>query len=155
MHSAFSKAEAQLSFFFAMENLKNAMLSRSIASDRAELQRLEGIRKMIISSYSVSESDYYAWRPHVEGDWIGLKLVHLPNGRATYSPYSPLIKDPSESNHNEATLWNLVDTETGIVYHHALRSAEERYQSGWYAEGQKRSLMNYGIRLVAEKVKLK
>ena len=43
-----------------------------------------------------------------------------------------------------------MDVETGIVYHHALRIAEDRYQLN-----NKPGEVSYGIRLVAERVKMK
>ncbi|UCG37883.1 MAG: PQQ-binding-like beta-propeller repeat protein [bacterium] len=150
MNSSFSRTEAQLGFFFQMEGLKNAMLSKSIARDQDELSRLDAIRRKILGAYTASESDDYTWRAHVEGDWIGLNLVHLPTGRTTFTPFSPLIKARDDAEYNERSLWNLVDVETGTVYHPALRTVEERYQ-----QKTKEGVVTYGIRLVAEKVKMK
>ena len=151
MNSAFARAEAQLSFFSAMEGLKNAMISKSVSRDRDEVTRLNLIRNKILGAYTASESGDYVWRSHVEGDWIGLNLVHLPTGRTTFTPFSPLIKDREDVQYNERSLWNLVDLDTGIVYHPALRSLEEYYQPKVKKEG----VITYGIRLVAEKVKIK
>ena len=151
MNSSFARAEAQIGFFFQMEGLKNAMLSKSIAKDQEEVTRLSLIRNKILGAYTASESGDYVWRSHVEGDWIGLNLVHLPTGRTTFTPFSPLIKDREYVQYNERSLWNLVDLDTGIVYHPALRSLEEYYQPKVKKEG----VITYGIRLVAEKVKIK
>ncbi len=148
MNSSFARTEAQLGFFFQMEGLKNAMLSKSIARDQEELARLDNIRRKILAAYTASESDDYVWRPHVEGDWIGLTLVHLPTGKSTYTPFSPLIRQRDDAPYNERALWNLVDVETGLVYHPALRSVEEYYQ-----QKREEGVVTYGIRLVAEKIK--
>ena len=152
MNSTFAMIEAQLSFFFTMEGMKNAMLSRSIARDQKEVNRLHRIRKRILAACSASESDDYVWRTHVEGDWIGLNLVHLPTGRTTFTPYSPFIKKEfvQYTNYNEYTLWNLVDVETGLVYHKAMRIGGANLQ-----KNNKPGMSNYTIRLVAEKVKMK
>jgi len=125
MNSSFAQIEAQMGFFFAMERLKNAMLSKAIARDRGEVNRLNLIRNKILGACSVSESDNFAWRAHVEGDWIGLNLIHLPTGRTTFTPFSPLNKDREDARYNERSLWNLVDVQAGIVYHPSLRSVEE------------------------------
>ena len=151
MNSSFALAEAQIGFFFQMEGLKNAMLSKSIAKDQEEVTRLSLIRNTILGAYSASESGDYVWRSHVEGDWIGLNLIHLPTGRTTFTPLSPFIKDREDVKYNVRSLWNLVDLDTGIVYHPALRSVEEFYQPKVKKEG----VITYGIRLVAEKVKIK
>ncbi|MCJ7500205.1 hypothetical protein MUP29_08110, partial [bacterium] len=151
MNSSFARAEAQIGFFFQMEGLKNAMLSKSIAKDQEEVTRLSLIRNTILGAYSASESGDYVWRSHVEGDRIGLNLIHLPTGRTTFTPLSPLIKDRKDAEYNERSLWNLVDLDTGIAYHPALRSVEEFYQPKVKKEG----VITYGIRLVAEEVKVK
>ena len=152
MNSTFAMIEAQLSFFFTMEGMKNAMLSRSIAKDQKEVNRLHRLRKRILAACTASESDDYVWRTHVEGDWIGFNLVHLPTGRTTFTPYSPFLKKEfvQYTNYNERTLWNLVDVETGLVYHKAMRIIGANSQ-----KNNKPGMSNYTIRLVAEKVKMK
>jgi outer membrane protein assembly factor BamB len=151
MNSTFARTEAQLGFFFQMEGLKNAMLSKSIARDQVEVNRLSRIRSKILAAYSAAESDDYAWRAHLEGDWIGLNLVHLPTGKSTFTPYSPFIKKEfiTYSNYNERTIWNLVDLGTGLVYHHALRIGGDNLQ-----KDNKPGMSTYVIRLVTEKVKI-
>jgi outer membrane protein assembly factor BamB len=151
MNSAFARAEAQLSFFFTMEGLKNAMLSRSIASDKGEVERLDAIRNTILAAYTRFESGDYAWRPHLQDGWVGIRLVHLPTGRVTYTPLSPQIRNRDKAYFNERLLWNLVDIHTGTVYHPALRIVEDRYQNVSAGQG----MTTYGMRLVAEKVKMK
>jgi outer membrane protein assembly factor BamB len=150
MNSSFARAEAQLSFFFAMEGMKNAMLSKSIARDQAELDRLSKIRNLILASYTASESGDYAWRPHVKDGLVGIRLVHLPSGKVTYTPMSPHIKQKDKTYYNERMLWNVVDTETATVYHHSLRIVEDMYQKSSHEPG----MTTYGIRLVAEKVNI-
>ena len=147
IESAYAGAAAQIGFFFAMEDLKNTMLASAIAADKRELSRLERIRKKILSAYTAAESAEHAYRSHVEKDWIGVNLVHLPTGKATFTPFSPLIKKNDCAYYNERTLWNLVDVDKGIVYHHALRILPKRFQ-----QENKPGEVTYGIQLVAEKI---
>jgi len=149
IESAFAKVQAQLSFFFAMEGLKNSMLSRSIARDQAEVTRLQRIRQSIMGAYTTAESGQYAYRPHLEGDSVGVTLVHLPTGRSNFTPLAPAAKG-ADLYWNDRSMWNLIDPEKGLVYHHGLRIMPEKYQDKPPKEG----LVTYGVYLVAEELKL-
>ncbi len=150
IESAYSSAMLQLSFFFAMEDMKNAMLAALIKQDRIQLQRLQRTRNAINSAYAVSEAGEYAYRPHVEKDRVGVNIVHMPTGRTQFTPLSPFIGDKSKAYFNDRSLWNLVDLKRGIIYHHGLRTLPEKYQDKPPKEGA----VNYGVYLVAEKIKI-
>jgi outer membrane protein assembly factor BamB len=150
IESAYSGAMSQLGFFFAMENMKNAMLAKSVAADRKELTRLQRIRTTINRAYGAAEAREYAYRPHVEGQWVGVNLIHLPTGKTTFSRMTPLITDKGKVKYNNRALWNLIDFEKGIIYHHGLRILPAKYQD----KNPSPDVKAYGIYLVAEKIKL-
>ncbi len=149
IESGYSAVTAQLSFFFAMEGMKNSMLSRSIARDQAEVTRLQRIRQSIMGAYTTAESGEYAYRPHLEGDSVGITMVHLPTGRSNFTPLTPATKG-ADAYWNDRNMWNLIDPEKGLVYHHGMRILPDKYQDIPPLEGK----VTYGVHLVAEEIKL-
>jgi len=149
IESGFSAVTAQLSFFFAMEGMKNAMLSRAVARDQAEVTRLQQIRDTILGAYTTAEGGEYAYRPHLEGDSVGITMVHLPTGRSNFTPLTPAAKG-ADAYWNDRNMWNLIDPEKGLVYHHGMRIMPDKYQDKPPIEGK----VTYGVHLVAEEIKL-
>lgn len=149
IESGFSAVTAQLSFFFAMEGMKNSMLSRAIARDQAEVSRLQQIRETILAAYTTAEVGEYAYRPHLEGDSVGVTMVHLPTGRSNFTPLTPATKG-ADAYWNDRNMWNLIDPEKGLVYHHGMRILPDKYQDKPPIEGK----VAYGVHLVAEEIRL-
>ncbi|MCJ7500206.1 PQQ-like beta-propeller repeat protein [bacterium] len=149
IESGYSAVTAQLSFFFAMEGMKNSMLARAVARDQAEVSRLQRIRESILAAYTTAEGGEYAYRPHQEGDSVGVTMVHLPTGRSNFTPLAPATKG-ADLYWNDRSMWNLIDPEKGLVYHHGLRIMPDKYQDKPPKEG----LVAYGVYLVAEEIKL-
>jgi hypothetical protein len=147
--SAFAGIQAQLSFFFAMEGMKNSMLSRAIARDQAEVTRLHRIRQSIMAAYTTAEGGEYAYRPHLEGDSVGVTMVHLPTGRSNFTHLTPAAKG-ADAYWNDRNMWNLIDPEKGLVYHHGMRIMPDKYQDKPPKEG----MVTYGVHLMAEEIEL-
>ena len=114
---AFSKASAQLSFHFAMWQLE-ASFNESIrqAANVLRLNRLNFIRRSILSAYVSAQFGDYLFRPSEEEGLIGVSLVHLPTGKMAFVGLSP----PKEV----FGLWNAIDPDKGVVYHQGLRRVD-------------------------------
>jgi outer membrane protein assembly factor BamB len=150
IESAYASATAQLGFFFAMEDMKHAVLANARARDQSEYNRLERIRKSIYSAYTGAESDIYAYRPHVQGEWLGVNLVHLPSGRNVFIP----LCQKTEGDYaywNSRGIWHRIDFENKLIYHHALRILPDDYQNN---PSRRDGTVGYGFYLTATKVKM-
>ena len=151
IESSYSDAFAQLGFFFAMKELEDKMKMNTAKSDRSELKKLEFIRRSLYGAYLAAQDGDYVYRPHLEGGFTGLYVVHLPTGKAAFTPLSPDSTGYDKStNWNSRGLWSMLDLKRGLVYHHALRISPEKFQRGDLADDES----NYGVFLVAQPVKI-
>jgi len=151
IESAYSGAFARLSFLFAMKELGDKMRMNVSKSDQGELKKLEFVRRSLYGAYLSAQDGDYVYRPHLEGGFTGLYVVHLPTGKAAFTPLSPDSTGYHEStNWNSRGLWNMLDHKRGIVYHHALRISPEKFQEEVLADDES----NYGVFLVAQPVKI-
>ncbi len=151
IESAYSGAFAQLGFFFAMKELGDKMRMNASKRDQGELKQLEFIRRSLYGAYLSAQDGDYVYRPHLEGGFTGLYVVHLPTGKAAFTPLSPDSTGYDKLvNWNSRSLWNMIDLKRGLVYHHALRISPEKFQQGNLADDES----NYGVFLVAQPVKI-
>ena len=151
IENAYSGAFAQLGFFFAMKELGEKMLMNTVKRDQGELKKLEFIRRSLYGAYLAAQDGDYAYRPHLEGGFTGLYVVHLPTGKSAFTSLSPDSTGYHKStNWNSRGLWSMLDLKRGLVYHHALMISPEKFQRGDLADDES----NYGVFLVAQPVKI-
>jgi outer membrane protein assembly factor BamB len=91
---------------------------------RIELARQKFFRRAILSAYAQTEWRDYVFRPQNDFDsnMAGISLVHLPDGKRDDVFMSP--------NYLTFGLWNLVDFEHKVVYHHGIGLRPEQYRFG-------------------------
>lgn len=92
------------------------------------LARQQLFRRSILGAYGMAEVGDYVYRPQrrlstsQEGDFTALTVVHLPSGRRRTTTLSPTYLNYG--------LWNLVDMDRQLVYHHGLGLAPSLYEYG-------------------------
>ena len=116
--SAFQSMQASVNLMFSMLELRRS-LTRAFrtAMIKGGLERQELFRQSILSAFAAGESGDYVYRPHrkyksPEDEFIVLSVVHMPTGRRRETYLSPAYRSYG--------LWNLVDLERGVVYHHGI-----------------------------------
>jgi outer membrane protein assembly factor BamB len=110
-----AKARAEFSMgmsFMTVENIQRGM-AQVTAADRARLQNLLRIRKLLYAAYVVTQQGDYVCRPTKESGTVGISVIHLPSGQMSHTP---LTKE-----HGELGVFNLVDFGKGIVYYAGIR----------------------------------
>jgi outer membrane protein assembly factor BamB len=122
MKSSFAKHEAKLqantAFVYAVVDL-GLVLRRALeaAAIKTSIERQELFRRSILGAYNQAESAEYVYRPHLEWGSAGdsfttLSVVHIPSGKRRDTYLSPTYQSYG--------LWNLIDFEKGVVYHHGV-----------------------------------
>jgi outer membrane protein assembly factor BamB len=92
------------------------------------LARQRLFRRSIISAYAMAEVGDFVYRPHRQfgfsgdADFTTLTIVHLASGQRRTTMLSPTYLGYG--------LWNLVDEEKGVVYHHGVGLDPSRYEYG-------------------------
>jgi outer membrane protein assembly factor BamB len=135
--SAFQSMQASINLMFSMLELRQALLQRfQTVMVQGALERQELFRQSILSAFAAGEAGEYVYRPHrkfrsLEDEFIVLSVVHLPTGRRRDTYLSPAYMSYG--------LWNLVDLERGVVYHHGLGLDPAQYK---FSKG--RTLPGYG-----------
>jgi hypothetical protein len=120
IENAYSKAYSQLAFYSAMDELSAAMQEAfKTAEIRGTLAMHRFLRQTILASYDVAEEGDYVFRPDTRGSFSGITVVHLPTGASRHYDLSPSYQDYG--------LWNLVDFQKGIVYHHGIGMEPAEY----------------------------
>lgn len=104
-----SMVDFQLSMMELSIAMQNAWREQGLRSD---LTRQKFYRRTILAANNASMEDDYVYRPHHPSSLMGIKIVHLPTGRADYMDLSPAYLDYG--------IWNLVDFRKGVVYHHGI-----------------------------------
>ncbi|RJQ78991.1 MAG: hypothetical protein C4519_11630 [Desulfobacteraceae bacterium] len=129
MKSSFARHESTLqanaAFAYAVVDLGLAVRrALETAAIRTSIERQALFRKSILRAYNHAESAEYVVRPHL--DWIRagesfttLAVVHLPSGKRRDTCLSP--------EYLSYGLWNLMDFDSGIVYHHGIGMNPSRY----------------------------
>ena len=141
----------QMDFFFAMKELGDTMRMYASKDDQSEIVKLEFIRRALYSAYLTAQGGDYVYRPHLEEGHTGLYLIHLPTGKSSFTALSPDATGYNKFvNWNSRGLWNLVDLQKGLVYHHALRISPDRFQDEKLAENER----NYGVYLVGQEINI-
>jgi len=121
--SNMARFESNMAFAFSAVELGQAIaqaLMQKAVLDRYKdlLNRQVLFRKSIISSYTMAQDGDYVYRPHRklssfgEDDFTTVTVIHLPSGQRRTTVLSPTYLGYG--------LWNLVDLEKGIVYHHGI-----------------------------------
>jgi outer membrane protein assembly factor BamB len=118
MNQSFDRAQSMMNFQFAMMDLAMSMeREKAIAATKTELARQLLFRRAVLGGYSRMEEADYVYRPGMEfvkagGPFVGMTVVQLSTGRMSSKMLSPSYRDYG--------LWNLVDFERGVVYHHGI-----------------------------------
>jgi len=92
------------------------------------LARQQLFRRSIFSAYHSADLGDYVFRPDLQigsqddASFAAITIVHLPTGRRRTLAVSP--------SYLEYGLWNWIDVEKGIVYHHGLGLDPSRYEYG-------------------------
>jgi outer membrane protein assembly factor BamB len=125
MNQSFDRAQSMMNFQFAMMDLAIAMeRAKAIAATKTELARQLLFRRAVVGGYSRMEDADYVYRPGMEfagagGPFVGVTVVQLSTGRMASKMLSPSYRDYG--------LWNLVDVERGVIYHHGVGMNESLY----------------------------
>lgn len=106
--SAFANAQASMGMaFMTVENIQRGVAAAT-AADRQTLQKMLRIRKLLYAAYVVTQQGEYAYRPTKEAGTVGISLIHLPSGRASYTELTP--------EYELIGVFSLVDLNKGLVY---------------------------------------
>jgi hypothetical protein len=114
INSAFSRAQSQLDFQFAMMELGQQLeraANRFFHEERRDYYLF--IQRGIFQAYPVNETKGYVLRPSRKGETVGVTAIQLATGKRQFTPYGP--------QHELFGLWNLPDEGRGVVIHEALR----------------------------------
>jgi outer membrane protein assembly factor BamB len=107
--SSFSRAQFSAGMaFMTVENVQRG-IAEATAADRKKLRELLRIRKLLYAAYVVTQQGDYVYRPTKEADAVGISLIHLPTGRASYTDLTP--------EYDLIGVFSLVDLNKGLVYH--------------------------------------
>ncbi len=117
MNATLDRATSMMNFQFAMMDLAMAIQrAKAVAATQTELARQTLFRRAVVGGYSRMEDADHAYRPGLEfaggGAFVGVTVVQLTTGRTATALLSPSYRGYG--------LWNLVDFERGVVYHHGL-----------------------------------
>lgn len=136
MNRAWSRTQTNLALmssvaglFSAIEQIREARERRArIGQYRRYLSQQRYLRSSILSAYSQAETGDYVYRPtstrppEADGALTQVGIVHLPTGRWRTFPLSPRYLDYG--------LWNYLAAGRGLLLHHGLGLAPERYRYG-------------------------
>jgi len=112
--SAFSRAQSQMDFQFAMMDLGKKLeqaANRFFHEERRDYYLF--IQRGIFQAYPFAETGEYVLRPSRKGEAVGVTSIQLATGKRRFTPYGP--------QHELFGLWNLPDEGREIVFHEALR----------------------------------
>lgn len=96
-------------------------------SIQTTIERQQLFRRSILTCYAQSENADYVYRPCLDhrdiGDsFIAVAAIHLPTGRRADTGLSPQYLSYG--------IWNLLDFERGVVYHHGVGLDPSTYEFG-------------------------
>ena len=147
-----AKFEANMAFAWSVIELGQViaqiLVTRAILNYYQDLLSQQVLfRKSVISSYTMAEIGEYVYRPHRKlstmgsDDFTTLTIVHLPSGQRRTTVLSPTYLNYG--------LWNLVDFDKGIVYHHGIGLDPDFYtisdRMNLGAEGRVQTINTYLI----------
>jgi outer membrane protein assembly factor BamB len=145
-----SVAEFQLNmslFYTSMEissQLRQMFVIRGFEMRyRDILARQQLFRSSILSAYALAETGDYVYRPHRrlgasgDADFISLTLIHWPSGQRRTTTVSPTYMNYG--------LWNYVDLEKGVVYHHGIGLDPSLYEYRQVLPGEESSVNTFLI----------
>ncbi len=111
--SAYSKAQSQLAFYSAMNELAESMNRAFKAQEiRGTIAMNRFLRKSVLAAYDAAETGDYVFRPDQDDGFDGLTVIRLSTGAHRRYEFSPAYE--------EYGIWNLVDPRKGIIYTHGI-----------------------------------
>ena len=147
IEGAFSSAYSSIAMTVAIQELNEQLkkVSRQL-SVAADIEDLTVFRKALLGGFPRSENHKYYYRPHNDlRGFVGVSIVNLQTGKRRDVMLSPRYRDYG--------IWNLVDLERGVIYHHGIGLDTERHRYIELKYGMNRFLI-YESQLVAQEVKL-
>ncbi|UCC75047.1 MAG: PQQ-binding-like beta-propeller repeat protein [Gemmatimonadota bacterium] len=121
---AFSGIAMVASLIELHAQLRRIELQAEMATYEGMLERQELFRRSILAAYAMAQAGDYVFRPSLQWSrgetYIALTLIHLPTGRRRITALSP--------DYLRYGLWNYVDIERGIVYHHGIGLDPSAYE---------------------------
>ncbi len=147
IEGAFSSAYSSIAMTVAIQEL-NAQLEKvshqlSIAAD---IEDLILFRKALLGSFPRAENHKYYYRPHNDlRGFVGVSIVNLQTGKRRDVMLSPDYQDYG--------IWNLIDLERGVIYHHGIGLDTSRHHYIEQRRGMNR-FMVYESYLIARNVEL-
>ncbi|WP_435624858.1 PQQ-binding-like beta-propeller repeat protein [Flagellimonas sp.] len=126
LYSNMARMQAGISMSFAILELGSALeqLLKANAT-QAEIRKQEYYRKTILDVYTSALSENYVFRPNLkyyatDDQYVCVSLINLETGKKKNHLLSP--------QYLEYGLWNLVDFEKGIIYHHGVGMDPKKYK---------------------------
>ena len=126
MYSNLARMQSGLTLSFAILELGNALqqLMQANATE-AEIRKQEYFRKTILEVYNNALSEAYVFRPNLKyfstsDQYVCVSLINLKTGKKEHYYLSP--------QYLEYGLWNLVDFEKQVIYHHGVGMDPDKYQ---------------------------
>ncbi|MEM9076967.1 MAG: PQQ-binding-like beta-propeller repeat protein [Bacteroidota bacterium] len=126
MYSSMARMQAGLSVSFAILELGSALEQLLQANaTQAEIRKQEYYRKSILDVYTLALSENYVFRPNLkyysyDDQYVCVSIVNLTTGKKKNHLVSP--------QYLEYGLWNLIDFEKGIIYHHGVGMDPKKYK---------------------------
>ena len=120
-HNRLSKDHALRSFTAAIDELTESF--EGVWKDlvkKAEIRYDRLLKRCIVSAYIGMTQENIVYRPHIKDGFIYLRCIDLRSGGQTDLPLSP--------EYQSFGIWNIVDPEQGVVYHHGLGLDPGRYE---------------------------
>lgn len=126
LYSNMARMQSALSVSFALIELGSALEQVMQANaTQAEIRKQEYYRKSILDVYSMALSEDYVFRPNLkyfdtDDEYVCVSLIKLASGKKQDYLLSP--------QYLEYGLWNLIDFERGVIYHHGVGMNPEKYK---------------------------
>ncbi|MEL6305089.1 MAG: PQQ-binding-like beta-propeller repeat protein [Bacteroidota bacterium] len=126
MYSGMARMQAGLSVSFAILELGSAFeqMMKSKTTE-AEIRKQEYFRKSILAVYQNALKDDVVIRPNYKNfsrddNYVSVSVITLATGKRQDFMLSPQYR--------EYGLWNLIDTEKRIIYHHGVGMDPKQYK---------------------------
>lgn len=145
INQQFAKMQAAVDLTFAIAELGVAVRNVFTAAKiQTSIEKQELFRKSILDAYIKSESQSYVYRPHlrwnsIDDQFVTLCIIHLPSGKLRETCLSPQYLNYG--------LWNLVDFENGVAFHHGIGMDPLNYKLSdarqYYPYNKARTIENF------------
>jgi outer membrane protein assembly factor BamB len=128
INSAFAKTYANLSFFFATQELTSSLMAAVARQYAMEVGRFEFARRTILRAYPAARYAEYAYRPIGEEGQAGVSVLHLPSGKEART----ILSRAYESWGTRYGMWSLIDFDRGLIYQQGLSALPPEEQNLQY-----------------------